>query len=152
MKKKIIYLLFLSFMISCQPDSSRPETPEEVLKAYQQYIDNNQFEEAKILSTEEGKEWLSELAAIIADEQPDSTILSTSFLSVNCTEKEEALICECVLEDQYEKYTAEFRLVKVDGHWMVDAPEEDIIIENDILEGMPDSLLDAILEGDPINE
>ena len=152
MKKEIIYLLFSLFIISCQPDSNRPETPEEVLKLYQQYIDNNQFEEAKTLSTEAGKDWLSELAAIIADEQPDSTILSTNFLSINCTEKEDTLICECELEDQYEKYTAEFRLVKVGGNWMVDAPEEDIIIENDIIEAMPDSLIDAILEGGEINE
>jgi hypothetical protein len=152
MKKNITYLLVIFFMISCQPDSNQPETPEEVLKLYQQYIDNNQFEEAKTLSTEAGKEWLSELAAIIVDEQPDSTILTTRFLSVNCTEKERMLICECELEDQYEKYTAEFRLVKVEGRWMVDAPEEDIIIENDIIEAMPDSLLDAILEGEQVNE
>ena len=40
------------------------------------------------------------------------------------------------MEDQYEKYTAEYRLVKVEGKWLVDAPEDDMIIENDIIEAM----------------
>jgi len=142
-----LLLLALLGLLACQSDPKQPETPEEVLRQYQQYIDNNQFEAAKSLSTAKGQEWLTELASIIEDEQPDSTILTTRFLSINCgVPNEEVLICECVLEDEYEKYTAEYRLVKSGKGWLVDAPQEDIIIQNDIIEAMPDSLIEEIME------
>jgi hypothetical protein len=134
-------------LFACQSEPRQPETPEEVLQMYQQYIDKNEFNKAKTLSTPAGQEWLAELASIIEDEQPDSTILTTNFISIDCKELEGgALRCECVLEDEYEKYTAEYRLIKSDGQWLVDAPQDDIIIENDIIEALPDSLIEEIIE------
>jgi hypothetical protein len=148
MGKSLFSLICIFCLVACQSEPKQPETPEEVLRQYQHYIDNNQFEEAKTLSTDSGKEWLTELASIIADEQPDSTLLVTKFISLNCEEEGDVLICVCVLEDQYEKYPAEYRLLKIDDQWLVDAPEEEIIIENDIIEALPDSLLDKIMEED----
>lgn len=141
-----ISTIFLLFIFACQQTAQQAKTPEEVLMQYQKYIDNNQFEEAKKLSTAAGKEWLSELASIIEDEQPDSTLMNTQFLSINCQEEGDILVCDCVLEDQYEKYTATYRLVKEEEQWLIDAPEEEIIIENDIIEALPDSLLEEIME------
>lgn len=141
-----INTILLLCIFACQQGAQQAETPEDVLMQYQKHIDNNQFEEAKKLSTTAGKEWLSELASIIEDEQPDSTIMNTQFISINCQKEGEVLVCECVLEDQYEKYTAAYRLIQQNGQWLVDAPEEEIIIENDIIEALPDSLLEEIME------
>ncbi len=135
-----------AFFSSCQNKPEKPQSPEEVLRQYQAYIDKNKFAEAKALSTPAGKEWLSELEEIIADEQADSTMLSTKFISLACEGQGDTVTCMCVLEDQYERYPAEYRLVKMEGHWLVDAPEEEIIIENDIIEAIPDSLLDEMME------
>lgn len=141
------YFILLLFVLSgCNRDESKPEKPEDVLKQYQAYIDKNQFEEARALSTPAGQQWLTELEAIISNEQSDSTVLDTRFLSLTCEGPGDTLKCSCVMKDQYERYTAEYRLVRLEGQWLVDAPEEDIIIENDIIESVPDSLLEQYLE------
>ncbi len=146
----IIPILFA--LTSCKQGEPEPQKPEEVLKQYQAYIDKNLFEEARGLSTPAGQQWLAELEAIISNEQTDSTVLDTRFLSLSCEGAGDTLKCSCVLEDQYERYTADYRLVRLDGQWRVDAPEEDIIIENDILESVPDSLLEEYLEEEGVKE
>jgi len=140
----------LLLLAACQngPPAER-RSPEEVLKTYQGLVDKNKLEEAKALSTEAGREWLDELAEIIASEQPDSTILHTTFLSTHCEGEGDTLYCQCVLEDQYERYTSDYALVKsADGRWLVDAPRDDLQIDNDILENVPDSVIEELLEED----
>lgn len=145
---KILFYLaaVLAALVACKQEESKPETPEEVLKQYQSNIDQNKFGEARALSTPAGRQWLTELEAIISNEQVDSTVLDTRFLSLSCEGAGDTLICSCVLEDQYEQYTAVYRLVSLEGQWLVDAPEEDIIIENDLIESIPDSLLEEYLD------
>ena len=147
MKSTIFILMaFLFLLIGCKQETPESETPEEVLKQYQAFIDKNKFEEARALSTPAGRQWLSELEAIISNEQVDSTMLDTRFLSMACEGPGDTIKCSCVLEDQYERYTAAYRLIHIEGRWLVDAPEEDIIIENDVIESVPDSLLEEYLE------
>lgn len=136
----------------CKQERSKPEKPEDVLRQYQAYIDKNKFEEARALSTPKGRDWLAELEKIIKNEQTDSTLLDTKFLSLFCKGPGDTLICNCVLEDQYERYTTDYKLIRIDGQWLVDAPEEDIIIENDVIESIPDSLLEEYIEEEAIRE
>ncbi|HMQ47040.1 MAG TPA: hypothetical protein PKA00_06325 [Saprospiraceae bacterium] len=131
---------------ACKNESKKDQTPEEVLQEYQGYIDRNEFDAAKQLSTPAGQNWLSELAEIISMEQPDSTILNTEFLTMNCTGEGDTLICACQMRDQYEQYPAEYILVRINERWLVDAPREEIIIEDDIIEAIPDSLLEKMME------
>lgn len=140
-------LLLFTGLLGCQSDPpATQQTPEEVLKTYQDLVDKNQLEEAKMLSTPAGKEWLGELAEIIASEQPDSTIFQTEFLSINCQGKGDTLFCQCLLEDQYERYSSDYTLVKMKGQWRVDAPQDELKIDDDILENVPDSVIEQILE------
>lgn len=131
---------------ACKNESKKSQTPEEVLQEYQGYIDRNEFEAAKELSTPAGQNWLTELAEIIAMEQPDSTLLNTEFLAMNCSGQGDTLICACQMRDQYEEYPAEYILVKMNDRWLVDAPQDEIIIEDDIIESIPDSLLEEMIE------
>jgi len=149
----LFLLAALIILMGCKREEPKPETPEDVLRHYQSYIDKNKFEEARALSTPAGQQWLSELEAIISNEQQvDSTVLETKFLSLSCRGPGDTLTCFCALEDQYERYTAEYRLVRLQGQWLVDAPNEDIIIENDIIESVPDSLLKEYLEEEIIQQ
>ncbi|MCB0569973.1 MAG: hypothetical protein KDC66_09435 [Phaeodactylibacter sp.] len=148
---KLSYLIFFLFILSvalaaCKNEPARPETPEDVLKQYQAHIDDNDFEAASKLSTPAGQKWLNELAKIIASEQADSTVLNTRFLSLHCEGEGDTLLCNCVLQDQYEKYPAEYRLIRIKGAWLVDAPQDEIIIENDVIEAIPDSMLEQMME------
>ncbi len=145
---KTIWLITLPMVLlwNCGPDAPPPpEDPEEVLKTYQGHVDKNQWEAAKQLSTDKGRQWLEELSAIIASEQPDSTLFHTEFLSVNCSGEGDTLLCQCVLQDQYERYTSDYHLIRTQGQWLVDAPQEEIEVDRDIMENVPDSLIQDML-------
>ncbi|MCI5081919.1 MAG: hypothetical protein MRY78_09510 [Saprospiraceae bacterium] len=132
---------------SCQEDSQAGADPEEVIRLYQGYIDKNEFAEAKRLSTVKEQMRLVEIEKIIKEESardPEAAaILHTAFHTINCEVKEEAAICICDLEDEYERYKQEFRLVRINNSWKVDAPEEEIIIDDEIIQDAIDSLNSA---------
>lgn len=138
-----IVLLFFCVVLAtaCNKDSVTPYTPEEVLRLYQGYVDSNKFKEAKKFCTNMERKRLDKLALSISNEWQDSTIFTTTFLKVNCEEKDQRVICNCLVQDEYEKYAADYHLIKVDGKWLVDAPEEVIIIQPEQMDEMLDEFL-----------
>lgn len=150
MKNLLLILTSLFFFATtgCKNQSSLdenlPNTPEEVIQQYQAWIDNNQFAEAKHLSTPRERARLEELAEIIADDLIDSTILHSVFLEIRCQTIGDTSRCRCKIEDEYETYTIEYRLLRVKGQWLVDAPEDSDIpteeIIDDILKQAPQEL------------
>ena len=140
--------LSIAFLLwSCSNDKpDLPQNPEDVLRQYQALVDKNLLEPAKLLSTPAGKAWLEELKAIVEEEQPDSTLFHTDFLSIDCSGEGDTLHCKCVLEDQYERYTSDYHLVRIKNQWLVDAPQDEIQIDNNILEHLPDSLVQKIMQ------
>ena len=133
--RHFLTLGLLSWMLfACQDDPKGadaypmgplPNTPETVIQQYQAYMDSNRFERAALLSTPEGKDMLNMLAQIMAGDPPDSTIIHTQILDMNCTTVLDTARCECQLKDEYEAYQSIFKLVRIDGQWLVDVPEED---------------------------
>ena len=108
---------------------------------YQGYIDSNEFEDAKKFCTPAERKRLDKLALSISNEMLDSTIFTTTFLKVNCQRDDETVICNCLIQDDFEKYYADYTLVKADGQWLVDAPEEVIIIQPDEVDQMLDNFV-----------
>jgi hypothetical protein len=157
---KFVPIILVTFSLTCcrHGGSSEPEaaisrgealSPENVLRRYQAFVDSNRFEEAKQYSTSKGREWLNELAAIIAAEAPelqDSTILHTRFLNINCRGKGDIVHCLCLVEDEYERYETEYVLVWEGDRWLVDAPDDNFIIEDHLIEQMLESLQDSFFE------
>ena len=132
MYARTILLLFFIVLLytGCQP-TTPAATPEEVLRKYQAHFDNNEFEAAKSLSTELGKEWIDAISPLIIADGQTNTVLQTTFHKINCQTEMDTTICQCQLEDENELYEATFKLIKVDGTWLVHAPEEDESIEYD---------------------
>ena len=147
MKNLLPVLLLLLFLaaVSCknQPslEEDLPNTPEEVIRQYQAWVDSNRFDQAKYLSTRRERERLDELAKIIADDLMDATILNSVFHEIRCQTLGETARCLCEIEDQYEKYSIEYTLVKVKGQWLIDAPEDSGI--------PPDKIIDDLLKQAP---
>lgn len=146
----ISYLLFsCSFILlalSCHTEQfdnqiHRELTPEKVLEMYQKHYDRNEFEKAKGFSTIAEQHRLDVLANIIAMEVMDSTILKTTFISIDCKTQQDTAICVCNMQDQYEQYNAKYQLVKQGAFWLVDAPHEEYLHNDEELDRFMDSLL-----------
>lgn len=136
--RKYFYLLFaLSFLWACEADPDTP--PDEVIRMYQAYIDQNEFIKAGHLSTAAEQKRLEELAQMIAGDM-DSTILETVFQRIDCQITGNTARCTCLLEDQYEAYSSLFILTRSKGNWLVDLPEEGEIEYDEDLEAIMDSL------------
>lgn len=126
----LITIFLLGLFFNCTSDHPKmPNTPEEVLKAYQGFFDKNEFESAKLYSTPNGKKWLEDLIPMIQSEGMESTIISTIFHTLDCTVNADTASCVCELEDDGERYSANYRLIRIKGQWLVDAPEEEEIID-----------------------
>jgi len=119
--------IFLLIGTACNTNTSLPDTPEEVIRKYQKYIDLNQYHAAIALSTPAEQRRLEKEAQIIALAPTDSTIFHTRFKQLDCREAAAKItICSCWMEDEYGVYNGLFRLVKMNGEWRVDIPVEDI--------------------------
>lgn len=102
-----------------------PNTPEELVRLYQSYIDSNLFLQAQRLSTPRSAALHEMMAAIVADTPSDSSLIHTQFLSMDCVVEQDTAVCNCLLKDEYEEYASEYILVKTDGQWLVDLPDEE---------------------------
>ena len=146
MRQKIYpFLFFLVNCYACQEStgSKDPEVPPEtVIKRYQKHVDNNEFASAILLSTAEGAELVQEVAASLTAEELEMAKLNTTFHRIDCEIDEPVAICLCDMEDEYERYTAEFILILEDGKWLVDAPEtgQDQAEINEIVDGVLDNI------------
>ena len=135
-------LLFFSFLFSnCSSDKKElPNTPEKVARQWQDWVDQNEYQKAKELSTGNAIEWITWAEETIKASGEEPTVLSPAvFLSMNCEEFEQKAICAYVMDDEGYQLRDSFFLQKVNGQWLVDIPEEDLLEEDDIQE-----LFDAI--------
>ena len=74
MKHSIILLgMVVALLAACKKQAELPKTPEEVVKAYQAYYDQNRFDEAKALSTLAEQSRLDNLAKMMQEQSADST-------------------------------------------------------------------------------
>ena len=136
---RYILPLFFSFLLwhcsgpsADQAISSGPP-PETTLRQYQSFVDKNQFERAKELSTKAEGARLDQLAASLADDTHGASVLNTQFLKTDCQVKGRTAYCLCQLQDEYESYEALFKLVISNGAWLVDTPEGNPAREEQII-------------------
>ena len=144
--KQIFFLLcFLSVLIGCQnePKSTAnttaevyPTTPEGVVRLWQKYIDNNEFEPAKKLSTARGQEWIGGIEMFLKEENLDSMITNTDFLNMNCVENGADAFCVYLFKDEdSEIFQDTFFLKKENNQWVVDIPEDEgVPTEEELME------------------
>lgn len=150
----IRYLLVafaITTVFACQREPKLPENPEDVVRKFQGFIDKNQFEEAKKLSTPRGQARLDDLAAIIQEELADSTIFNTTFLRVNCQVNVDTARCLCLVQDSYEEYETDYKLIRINGRWLVDIPEEETIEEDEFIEMLDSLNYDSLFQEEDLN-
>ncbi len=142
-----LWLIVLFGLSACAADQAQgPRSPEAVVREYQAFVDQNQFEQAQALSTPAERQRLQDLAEMI--ENFDSTVFHTEFLSIECTQTADSAVCRCKLQDQYETYVMDYNLLRLEGEWLVDVAYEDNINfqEEEIIKAL-DSLRQLQQEG-----
>ena len=132
-KRYLLLLLSIAILWGCGRDENLPNTPETVVRAYQEYLDKNNFKAAKKLSTTAERERLDMIAHMLEDEPSDSTIITTTFLKLDCKENGSKASCQYTIEEFGERFSDSFLLINKRGQWLVDIIQEDFIIESDSL-------------------
>lgn len=120
----LICFLFLA-MMSCQSDPPLPSEPEAVVQQWQEWINKNEFDQAKKLSTANTREWIKWINEVL-DEENNNTITHSEFVDINCQMKAEEGYCACVLKEEEEQYVDTFYLVREKRQWLVDIPETEL--------------------------
>ena len=124
---KASFCLCFLLALACTQQPTAPNTPEEVARKWQEYMDKNQFAEARKLSTEGAKEIVDMIEMIFSDEgSGEDWVSETVFVEMKCREQKDTAICTCLIKEEDELIQDSFLLVKAAGQWLVDIAEEDL--------------------------
>lgn len=132
-------ILLLAALAACQ----KTETPESVVRQWQAHIDNNEFEQAKALSSPQTAELISWMQALLTDMDAAEYITQTTFTELKCRENGDQAVCYYTIEEEGEIFQDSFILVRINGKWLVDLPDEEDFDEE---EGDWDELYEQFLE------
>jgi len=130
----------------CRPHE--PSTPEEIVRLWQSYIDRNQFDSARLYSTELARSYIDFLDALTQGDSSD--IFETSLYRLRCEVQGDSAICHYLIEGELgEKIPDTLVLHLVQGRWMVHRVEGflvipvDTFLPDDAHRLFPDDSLDA---------
>lgn len=140
----LITLSFGLFFIGCQNDSTQGKTtealdklattPEGIVRQYQAYIDKNEFDKAKRVSTPSEQDRLELLKAIITGDLLEGATMTTTFTALDCQETGNKALCVGTYVEDEEAFQDTFFLEKMNNQWLVtitEEVEEPIIIESE---------------------
>ena len=125
----ILSLLFFGLLIlsvfSCQNDPPLPKEPAAVVQQWQEWINKNNFVQARRLSTENTQEWIDWINQVF-EETNITEETNSVFRDINCKMEQNEAICYCQIEELGELFADTFFLVKEKQQWLVNIPEEEL--------------------------
>jgi len=124
------YTLFLFWLLiftfaSCQNDPSLPKEPHAVVKQWQEWINKNNFTQAKQLSTENAQEWIDWIGQVLKEGNITEETTSV-FRNIDCKVNGAEATCFCQVEEMGEFFLDTFFLVKENDQWLVNIPEKEL--------------------------
>jgi len=131
----ILSLLFFGILIltifSCQNDPPLPKEPVDVVQQWQEWINKNNFVQARRLSTESAQEWIDWINQVF-EEGNIKEETSSVFRDINCKVEHNNATCFCQIEELGELFADTFFLVKEKEQWLINIPEEELESSNTI--------------------
>ncbi len=128
--------LALAFFVFGQCRPSGPTEPEEVVRLWQSYIDNNRFDSARLYSTELARSYVDFLDALVQDDSTETT--QTELRDLRCDVIGDSAICHYLIEDELGEFLPDTLILKrISGRWLVHR-----------VEGFAKPHLDTLLPGD----
>ncbi len=129
MKKTAAVFLFFSGLImllfSCQNDPPLPKEPASVVEQWQEWINKNNFDQARRLSTENAREWIDWISEVLEEGNITDETISV-FQKVDCKVEKNNATCFCQIEEMGEIFADTFFLVKEKDQWLVNIPETEL--------------------------
>ncbi len=130
-------LLALAFW-SCRPKPA--QTPDEVVRQWQSYIDHNQFDSARLYSTELARSYIDFLDALTSDDSTD--VYETQLFNLECNIQGDSAICHYLIEGEFgERIPDTLVLYKTKDRWLVHRVEGFMVIPVDTLQPGDDQIL-----------
>ena len=133
-------------LVSCRFEKG--PSPAEVVRLWQGYIDRNQFDSARLYSTELARSYVDFLDALT---QGDTTeITQTQLYDLQCDVQGDSAICHFLIEGELgEKVPDTLILYHQKGRWLVHQVEGFIVIPVDTLQPGDEQIL---FPGDSLDE
>jgi hypothetical protein len=94
-----------------------PNTPESVVRTWEEKINKNDFTIARLLSNGSTLEFVNSLAESDVIEHSDT--VNSEIVSIQCSEKGSTAHCDCILKDESGKTAFKYELVRNNGQWML---------------------------------
>ena len=122
----LILCWFLILTIfSCQNDPPLPKQPAAVVEQWQEWINKNNFAQAKRLSTENAREWIDWINEVL--KEGNITEETTSdFRNIDCKVDNNNATCFCQIEELGEIFADTFFLIKEKDQWLINIPEQEL--------------------------
>lgn len=131
---RLLTLFIVILLLSCQHDPTErrtaealdelAQTPEGIVRQYQSYLDKNEFDQAKRVSTAAEQSRLEMLKGIITGELLESSTMTTTFIDLDCNEVGNKALCVGKYAEDGETFQDTFYLEKIDDQWLVTITEE----------------------------
>ncbi len=135
MKYTLLYIVIAIMIVAtaCQNDTKptvvetatpKPmleNTPEAVVRQWQNWMDKSQFDNAGYLSTPRMQRWVTQMRTIFGTD----TTATTVFKSIKCITKDTTGLCRCIITENKEIFEDSFLLVKRNDQWLIDISEEE---------------------------
>ncbi len=140
---RYLYLFgIIAFLFACQNENKaktkEASTPEEVVRKWQGLMDKNAFAAAKKYSTTNTIRVIESFESYF-DEEDESLIDTTILLNLKCVILDNHSVCRYEFDEEGETYRDSFLLKRVDGKWLIDVEETDLLNDEsleDILENV----------------
>ncbi len=130
--------LFIFFVIACQNGDQHastspanlmaiqlPNSPEDVIKTWESQVGENQFAEAKLISTGKALETVVSLDSTHHIEPIAPS--STKIINIACRTEGDKSECDCLLEDAVGQLRCTYFLLRLNGQWYLqDATSEPV--------------------------
>ena len=94
-----------------------PNTPELVVRTWEEKINKNDFTIVRLLSMGSTLDFVNSLAESDVIEHSDN--VNSEIISIQCTEKGNNAQCDCILKDDSGKTAFKYELVRNYGQWML---------------------------------
>jgi hypothetical protein len=129
--------IFLS-LANCRFDKG--PAPDEVVRLWQDYIDRNQFDSARQLSTELARSYVDFLDALTQGDTSET--YQTQLYDLGYEIRGDSAICHFLIEGEMgERIPDTLILYKVKGHWLVHRVEGFSVIPVDTLQPGDENIL-----------